>query len=502
MTNRIIILTIWLLYFCSYAEAEEKKCYSNLNEVLECFIKAEDNSYNYSQQNNHKENGLEVQKYLLNSQKWPQEDKDIKSTIWQHRLTLYIPENLKYKTAMLYIGGGYNRTKDGKIIFSNSPEMPDFINIARTNQAIVISLEDVPNQYLYINSSLKKEDQIIAFTYKKVIEDPYKNAYLAGHLPMTKAIIKAMDAVQEILQKRNIVIDDFMLVGASKRGWAAWLSAISDKRVSALIPIVIDILNVQKNIKHICGYNHNNCPPALKDYQDAGIMNYLNTKNFENLMKIEDPFSYINLTKYNEQFSIPKYIINASGDDFYAADSSKFYFKYLAGKNYIRFLPQAMHYMAGNTLSNIFDNMTKINESLSNFFYFHLNKVHLPEVSWQFTNNQIILNSSLLPTKVILWQAKNEQHRDFRCLLSYDKWNFFKKIFLAYIYKLFSISKSVCDVPFKSNNIEFTCHKDKNCQINLQINNPTDGWQASFIEIFYKINNKSFIVTTEMQVLP
>ena len=39
-------------------------------------------------------------------------------------------------------------------------------------------------------------------------------------------------------------IDKFIVSGVSKRGWAAWLATIADQRIAAIIPIVIDIYNI------------------------------------------------------------------------------------------------------------------------------------------------------------------------------------------------------------------------------------------------------------------
>ena len=41
-----------------------------------------------------------------------------------------------------------------------------------------------------------------------------------------------------------------MLSGASKRGWTTWLVGAVDKRVQALIPIVLDAINFVAVEKH------------------------------------------------------------------------------------------------------------------------------------------------------------------------------------------------------------------------------------------------------------
>src|SRR5208283_5736182 len=100
----------------------------------------------------------------------------------------------------LYVNGGYNKDKKGSDEFFDSKEHIDYISIAVNNKAPVIEIEDVPNQFLFFDNVPKKEDQITAYTFKMVMDDPMRNAYLAGHLPMAKAVIKAMDASQEILK--------------------------------------------------------------------------------------------------------------------------------------------------------------------------------------------------------------------------------------------------------------------------------------------------------------
>lgn len=74
-----------------------------------------------------------------------------------------------------------------------------------------------------------------------------------------------MDATQDFLKKQNVIIDDFVVTGGSKRGWTTWLVGAVDKRVRAMVPIVIPILGGVPVFKHI--YN-SYCfwPPALNPY--------------------------------------------------------------------------------------------------------------------------------------------------------------------------------------------------------------------------------------------
>ena len=187
----------------SYLETSPYRCYTDLSEVLECFVKYEDHTYKYNflPDESSNSNELDIKTYLLNSQEWPiEKNNEIPTTLWQHKLTLYIPHEASYKQGLLYVSGGYNYNKEGKQTFDKSKENLDYKKIALTNKAPVIVIEDVPNQFLFINGQPKREDQILANTYRQVMEDPMKNAYLAGHLPMAKAVVLLLC---QIAQKRN-----------------------------------------------------------------------------------------------------------------------------------------------------------------------------------------------------------------------------------------------------------------------------------------------------------
>jgi hypothetical protein len=56
---------------------------------------------------------------------------------------------------------------------------------------------------------------------------------------MTKAAVKAMDAVTEFTTPKGGKITRYMVAGASKRGWTTWTTAAVDKRVFAAVPIVM-----------------------------------------------------------------------------------------------------------------------------------------------------------------------------------------------------------------------------------------------------------------------
>ena len=49
-----------------------------------------------------------------------------------------------------------------------------------------------------------------------------------------------MDTVTDYVQKKfSNTVSTFIIVGASKRGWTTWTTGAVDKRVIAIVPIVM-----------------------------------------------------------------------------------------------------------------------------------------------------------------------------------------------------------------------------------------------------------------------
>lgn len=107
-----------------------------------------------------------------------------------------------------------------------------------------------------------------------------------------------------------------MVTGASKLGWVAWLTALSDLDVDAVIHFAMDLLDTKNSLKHMYKSYGQNWPIAFYPYYNQDIDQQIDTDAFESLMTLEDPITYLN-TEMDNRLDIDKYIINASGDDFY-----------------------------------------------------------------------------------------------------------------------------------------------------------------------------------------
>jgi hypothetical protein len=61
-----------------------------------------------------------------------------------------------------------------------------------------------------------------------------------------------------------------------KAGWTAWTAAAVDKRVAAVMPLVIDLLNIEISFEHhYRAYGF--WAPSIAAYQASGIMRWAGT---------------------------------------------------------------------------------------------------------------------------------------------------------------------------------------------------------------------------------
>ncbi len=268
----------------------------------------------------------------LKSQTWRTE-KEVSQPVWQHWLTIVKPDKPSSKTAFLFISGGAN---DG-----DSPAAAEgrTIQIARATNTVAVELRMVPNQPLVFHGDGqgRKEDDLIAYTWDMFLKTGDET--WPARLPMVKSAVRAMDCVQELLasdQGGKIAIEKFVVSGGSKRGWTTWCTAAVDKRVVAVVPIVIDVLNVNVSMRHHVGaYGFYSL--AIDDYYQHKIMQRLHDPRLKQLYEIEDPYSY------RERLTMPKLIVNAAGDEFFLPDSSQFYFDDLVGEKHLRYVPNSDH---------------------------------------------------------------------------------------------------------------------------------------------------------------
>jgi PhoPQ-activated pathogenicity-related protein len=399
--------------------------------------------------------GNPVMQYVvdLKSQAWRTE-KDVNRTVWQHWLIIVKPEKPTSDTAFLFISGGSNGDKPPK------SADPFVTKIAEATNSVVAELRMVPNQPLVFHNDgvNRKEDDLIGYTWDQYLKTG-DDTWLA-RLPMTKSAVRAMDCVQEFLTTERggkHKIEKFVVAGGSKRGWTTWCTAAVDKRVVAAIPLVIDVVNVRPSMQHhVAAYGF--YAESVGDYLKHNIMQRSHDPKLTDLYAIEDPYSY------RDRLTMPKFIVNAGGDQFFCPDSSQFYYDDLKGEKYLRYVPNADHSLKNSDAL----------ESIIAFYWTILTGKPRPRYSWTFgKDGSIRVTTPDKPKEVILWQATNANARDFRV----------EKIGRAYTS---SVLRDQGDGVYMG-----------------KVETPAKEWTASFIELTFEVGAPAPLkLSTAVRVLP
>ncbi len=421
--------------------------------ALDRYVRKPDPSYQFETVSTTRGEGYTTYVVDLTSQTW-RTPAEVNRTVWKHWLTIVKPDRIVGTTGFLFITGG-----------SVGGKAPQTANATYTENAlvthsVVAELQDVPNQPLRFADDPRdlSEDGIIAYTWVKFMKGGDEQWPL--RLPMTKAAVRAMDTITAILatpEAGGVKVEKYVVSGGSKRGWTSWTTAAVDARISAVIPISIDTLNLEKAFEHhyrAFGF----FSPAVKDYVESGVMDWSGTPEYGKLLAIEDPYSY------RDRFTMPKFMIYAAGDQYFAPDSSRYYFDELKGEKYLRYIPNTDHGLRN----------TDARESSLAFYQAFLTATPRPRFSWSFeANGDIRVSSQSQPTAVKLWQATNPRARDFRLMT----------IGPAY---------QSADLQDQGGGV-YVAH----------VRAPEKGWTAYFVELTYPSGGKyPFKFTTAVRVNP
>ncbi len=362
--------------------------------ALDRYVHTPDPAYEYHLVNTITQDGAKVHVIEMTSQRWLTTN-EVDRVLWKHWMIVTQPPEVKSRKSLLFIGGGNNK--------SGAPTKADanMVKMALASKTIVTELKMVPNQTLVFSGDTmqRDEDEIIAYTWAHFLRTGDERWPL--RLPMTKSAVRAMDTVQDFLAKlpsNPITIDGFVVAGGSKRGWTTWATAAVDKRVVGIVPIVIDMLNIKPSfIHHYEAYGF--WAPAVGDYVAERLMDRYDTPAYQALMKIEEPF------EYRERLTMPKFILNACGDQFFLPDSSQFYFHELPGAKSLRYVPNTDHSMRESDAY----------ETLLAAYVSVVTGIPVPTLEWRLNGNgSYVVTSSAKPKSVKVWQAHNDKARDFR----------------------------------------------------------------------------------------
>ncbi len=433
---------ILLLFFVGCRQSADTQQQAEKVKIspLEAYVNTKDDAFEYKLIDEIKEEGYTFYVIRMVSQKWLT-TQEVENPIWWHWLTIIVPDGATSDKGLLFINGGSHTTRQ--------PQKPKdmLLQIALGTQSAVIGLHNIPNQpTVFQNDDYgpRVEDELIAFGWRQFLEGGAKTedaAWLA-RFPMTKAAVRAMDVVSAFTAENTTVnVKEFVVAGGSKRGWTTWTTAIVDDRVIAIVPIVIDMLNL------IPSFNHHwraygKWADAVGDYQSEGVMEWQNSQEYQRMVELTEPYNF------REKLTLPKLLLNATGDQFFLPDSWQFYWDDLLGEKHLRYVPNSEHSLRD----------TDAIESLAAFYQMILANQQRPDFAWEVLNGTINIqtNEEFQPTAITLWEAHNPTSRNFQV----------EEIGKAY---------EATNIPIST---------DGNYRI--QVNQPAEGFTAFFVELTFE----------------
>jgi len=340
--KRSLAILIWLSLALVIFSCQNKTIQVTPENALQSYLNNGDKSFKWVVQDSTSVDGEKLYRMGMTSQTW-------RDTVWDHELTVIIPDTVKYNDGLLFITGGSLNNGNPNTHKWTDDLIVSMEQIAKINKAIVSIIWQVPNQPRYGG---KTEDELISMTLHNFQNDSDYTWPLL--FPMTKSAIRAMDAVQEFTARKNSKVNRFVVSGASKRGWTTWLTGASDSRVKAIGPMVIDMLRWPDNIEYH-KVTWGDYSIQIEDYVKLGITEQMNTPEGIKIIKMVDPYSYRKL------LTMPKMIFMGTNDEYWPVDAVKNYIDSIPGKNFICYTPNAGHNLGDKktalaTLSAFFGN--------------------------------------------------------------------------------------------------------------------------------------------------
>lgn len=242
---------------------------------------------------------------------------------WKHEIVVAKPEKDLSPGHTLLLITGDKAARDAPIAQMLA---------AKTGMTAAV-LFNIPNQPLFGGM---REDELIAHTFGKYMESGDETWPLL--FPMTKASMRAMDAVQAHLGGKS---RKFVVTGASKRGWTTWLlGASGDKRVAGIAPMVFDMLNFPKQLEHQ-KMSFGKLSEQIGDYESAGLTELLATENGRKLTQMVDPYSHLAGIK------VPVLVVVGGNDRYWTSDAHRIYWQDIKAPKLLKVVPNVGHDLGG-----------------------------------------------------------------------------------------------------------------------------------------------------------
>ncbi|CAH1802107.1 unnamed protein product [Owenia fusiformis] len=469
----------------------------NDTTALDAYVARADPAYTYSLLSTQRYDAItdgveDCTVHILNmtSLKW-QNDTITSQSVWWHHLSIVIPDNVRiWDKSFMFIGGGSQRNAPP------DPETDVFLD-AVAEVAVRLGsagafLKQIPNQPMYLYQSAeperrRSEDALIAWTWRHYIETNRSDPEMILQFPMVKAAKMAFDTIHSYTRQNvssQFNIDKFFPAGGSKRGWITWLLGCVDRRVMAMSPMVLSILNLVETLGHhyraYGGWSF-----AFNDYWSENITQHLYHPTTQALANLIDPFSY------RQRMTMPKIVVQATADEFFRPDEPNFWFDQLIGPKYVKLMRNAQHALVGS-YDNIIDSIVAMFRSMDE-------NQPLPQFRWELTQGvstgRTTVYTTTPPAEVRAWFARSadgefgHQRRDFR-------W------FIRSIEEPEEVDLNLVVWEDASADV-VTVTEDE--EYYVEFDRPAEGWLGFFIEVDFILNDSEASVfegTTELNVVP
>ncbi len=348
--------------------------------ALEDYVNAPDSHYGWKELARRQADGFTIAHLKMTSQEW-------RGHLWQHDLQVVQPDRIRNPDlAFIFITGNGDGAKSLGLLKT----------VAARAGAVAAVVTWVPNQPLYGGRS---EDALIAYTFDRYLKTGDPTWPLL--FPMVKSAVKAMDAVTDLVKnEKQPGLTRFVLSGASKRGWTTWLTGAVDPRVTGIAPMVIDMLNMQAQVRW-ADQVYGRQSEKIHDYTDLGLIARMDDPAMAKLREWVDPYSY------RQRYRMPKLILLGTNDPYWTVDSLRFYWDDLPEPKLIYQTPNAGHGLNGGA---------EATQTLAAFVRMIADHQSLPKFTWQFgTNSPLEVAVEINPPSqsAQLWSASSAD-RDFR----------------------------------------------------------------------------------------
>lgn len=421
--------------------------------ALATYVASPDDSFEWVKRREGKLGESSYVELTLTSQTW----RDI---VWKHQLFIIRPKQLRNAAqGLLLIAGGSWREElaaplDGKQADDEAAKLPGeaslLASLAVEIGSPVAVLLHVPQQPIFGDMH---EDEIISYTFEQYLKTG--DATWPLLLPMVKSAVRGMDAVQQFAERDwKMKIERFTVTGGSKRGWTTWLTAAVDARVRALAPMVIDVLNINAQMKHQ-KETWGNFSEQIDDYTERGIQSQFDTSPGRRLLGIVDPYSY------RRSLLQPKLILIGANDRYWTLDALNLYWNDLEGEKHVLYVPNQGHSLA---------DPQRVIGSIAAFHRYSAGELRLPKLNWKLAAGDGALNlnlkSSAEAAHALAWIASSPT-RDFR------------------------------DATWKSEKLELV---EGGYRYALPL--PESGYAAMFGELKFDSNSLPYYLSTNVQIVP